>query len=73
VHVPSGGIVAVEDRQENAVAPMAEVKTATKGQGGKFCGRGGSRGGQQSAAPKAATGNSANATGTPAANILCLT
>jgi hypothetical protein len=68
VHAPSGGVVALAEGKDSAAAPMAAVKPATRGRGGKFCRRGGGRGSQQAAAPKPAAGGGAGNAVTPAAD-----
>jgi hypothetical protein len=67
VHAPSGGVAAVTDEQDGAAAVEA-VKPAARGRGGKFRGRGGGRGGQQTSAAKAAPSGGNGAAGTPAAD-----
>jgi hypothetical protein len=67
VHAPSGGMAVVADKQDGAPA-VAAVKPSARGRGGKFRGRGGSRGGQQATTTKTATGGGAGTAGTPAAD-----
>jgi hypothetical protein len=47
---------------------LPQALPAARGRGGKFRGRGGSRGSQQATAAKAATSSGAGTAGTPAAN-----